>query len=627
MKDNKKKVILFFAIIIVAVIIVVLAIAFGKKDNFTLSGNNNVIASLNANSQAEVDNKIISDLQKNRYSLKDAKVYLDPYGNSPLSALIAFRSNKDTDVKVTIKGKNGNDIVTKYPVARDHYIPVYALYQDYKNTVEIELGTGEKQSFTIEVKKIENVPVATQVSSDVSALDNSIYFLTSPIAMSSFAVDAYGEVRWLTDETYYHNAHVLENGHILIGTNDVNDDALVTRIVEIDLLGRIYNEYYIDEGYLNDFFVKEDGNIIMASKKKGRNTFSEYIIEIDGKTGKIVKNWDVFETLKKIDPVFTNGITNDQYFYNSGIEYDAKNDSLLLTYWGGEFVINLSYKDGSIKWIFADPKNLTSAFNSVLLKGAEGFVYPKSMHSASLDGNTLRVFDNGYSTIKNNPNSANLVGAYSSANTYRISGNNIELVSSIDEDKKLFSYALADYKKLANNSELVLFGRELKDADFSKGFDVNEYLKLASRIIEYKDGKKILDLEVDVATHMINKISLEGNRSFEFIAPNAYTSLLPSPKEDITPEIMKGIKNATESVNYKFGYSKNLIEHNVLFMSRDEAKLVLIDKNEAGAVYTLKTKEDQTTRRIVTDLAKGKYYVYILENGITYKTGSFIEIN
>ena len=622
MKDNKKKVILFFAIVVIAIVIVVLVLMFGKNDSVTPSGNVNIVASLNGGSQAEIDKTIKNDLEEKKYGLSGAKVYLNPYGSTPLSALIAFKSDKETDVTVTIKGKNGDDLTLSSEKAIYHYVPIYGLYANYENTVEVKLGTGEKQSFTIKTEGIEGMPKQTVRTANT---DGSIYFFTSPIAMTSFGIDGHGEVRWLIDEMYYHNIVELDNGHLLIGTDDINNDGLYTRLIEIDYLGRLYNEYVIEEGYLNDFFVKEDGNIIVASKKAGRKTYSDYIIEIDGKTGKIVKNWDVYKLLEDIDPVFTNGITRSEYFYNSGIEYDENSDSLLLTYWGGEFVINLSYKDGSVKWIFSNPENFTSAFNGVLLKGAEGFTYPKSMHSAKLDGDTLKVFDNGYSTNKNDANTANLVGSYSSANTYKISGKNISLESSIDEGKKLFSYALADYKVYDKN-ELVLFGRELAGLDMSKGGNINDYEHLYSRVIEKKDNETVLDMDVDWATHTVDKIKLDKSE-FNFNMPDAHTSLEPTKKEAVTNDIIKMIGKAENTVPYEFGYSKGMIEHDVLFMSDDEAKLVLVKENNDGAVYTLKVKGETTSRRIVTDLSKGKYFVYVLENGVMYKTDKFIEID
>ncbi|HBA37095.1 MAG TPA: hypothetical protein DCY94_00090 [Firmicutes bacterium] len=625
MKDNKRKVILFIALVLVAIVIVVLAIVFSKKETkYEHSASKNVVASLNANSQAEVDKLIREDLEENKHTLENAKIYIDPYGNSPLSALIAFKTDSKTSVKVTVKGRHGDDITSEHKEAEYHYIPVYGLYQDYENKVEITTGTGEKTTLRISIDKIEGLPSMKVNARTEEAYKDGIYLISSPISMSSFGIDSYGEIRWLPSERYYHDIEVLNNGHILIGGNEIADNSLASKIYEMDLLGRIYNEYEIAEGYLGDFYVKSNGNILVASKKENRATYSDYILEIDHDTGKIVKYWDIIEALRTIDPTYGNDLP-EGYFYNAGIEYEESSDTLLLTYWGGEFILNLGYSDNAVRWIFSDPKNFNTSFESVLLKGSEGFVYPKSMHSATLTNDTLRVFDNGYSTNIGEATISNLAGSHSSANTYKITGNTITLTTAIDEDKSLFSYALADYR-IDGNRETILFGRELKNVDYSKNVNINEWSPLTTRLIENVSGKKVLDIEIDQATQFVEAIDLTKNVNFDFETAGAFTTLKPSLKEDLTVELKNQIKSATEKVDYNFGYSKNYIEHDIAFMYSDEAKLILINDKEEGTVYTLKVKDEKQSKKIVTDLSSGSYYVYILENGKMFKTDSKIEI-
>ena len=176
------------------------------------------------------------------------------------------------------------------------------------------------------------------------------------------------------------------------------------------------------------------------------------------------------------------------------INYNEKTDTLLLTYWGGEFVISLDYSDSSINWIFSNPANFSTEFASHLLTLSNGS-YPKAMHSAILDGNTLKVLDNGYSTNAKNEIISSLKGSYSSANTYEISGKNITLKNTLDEDKNNFSYALGDYEVLKSN-EIVLFGRELKNVDYSSDTNINHYADLSTKLVEYKDNKKLFEIDL-----------------------------------------------------------------------------------------------------------------------------------
>ena len=248
------------------------------------------------------------------------------------------------------------------------------------------------------------------------------------------------------------------------------------------------------------------------------------------------------------------------------------------------------------------------------------------MHSATLRNDVLKVFDNGYSTIKADTNMTNLIDAYSSANTYKINDKGIELVSSLNGDKKLFSYALADYTIVSENDEIILFGRELKGLDRSRSGNIDDYEHLYSKVIEKRGEEIVLDMDVDWATGTVDK-TIFGNCEFNFKLPGAFTTMEPAKKESVTGEILSMINKSEASVPYEFGYSKGVIEHNVLFMSDDEAKLILLNEEKEGAVYTLKEKGKTGKRKFATDLSKDKYFIYVLENGVMYKTDRFIEIN
>ncbi len=621
MKKNKT-IYIIIGLVLCLVVVGIILIATRDKD-FSFTGTNNIVSSLESQNQGETDDLIKKDLEENKYRLSNAKVFINPYKTSPLTALITFMTDSEVSVEVTVKGKNGNDLVTNYEKAKEHYIPVYGLYEDYNNTVIVRLSNGESNSITIKTEHINSANITANVSiADREKLQvGDLYFFTSPLSMNSYAYDNYGDLRWITSDYYYHDLVPLENGHFLVGNETMNEKFLVTEILEMDYLGRIYNKYTIDEGYLNDIYVKEDGNFLLASGLKSRETYSDYIIEVDRKTGKIIKSWDIRSILEEIDPNFMSNKSAD-YFYNSGIEYIEETDTLLLTYWGGEFVINLSYKNSEIRWIFSNPDNFSSAFKTYLLKKNGEYDYPKGMHSATLDGKILKVFDNGWSTNEGEYNYSLLKGSYSSANTYEIIDRSIELKTSLDEGKKYFSYALGDYKTLSNNRELISFSRTL--VDINDGDAINDHRNLKTVLVEKLDGNTVLEFSLDNASYKVSKVAMNASCGFSFDALHKYTSLTPTEGVVLTDAIKNKIKDA-ELRNYEFGYSNNIIESNVAYMLFEEAKLILIDDDMNGAMYTLKEK-DAPTQRIIPDLDSGKYYIYVLENGTIYKTDNYIEI-
>ena len=622
--ENKKNYILIGVLIVVIVGALLVKYFSDRTYNNILTGDTVIGQSLSSKEQAEVDNYLKDELVKNKYTLDRAKVYVNPYNANPLSAMIMFYTDDSTEVSVTVKGKNSDDFTINYGKSNYHYIPVYGLYGDYDNTVVVTLGDKTTKEFRIKTDKIDMPSVTTKSGNITSAGD--LYLLTSPISMNSFGLDGYGNVRWMLNDTYYHNIKVLDNGHLLIGIDTDSTSGLPTVIREIDYLGRIYNEYTIDSGYLNDFFVKSNGNIIVTSKSADRITISDLVLEIDKNTGKIVKQIDVYKLFESIDKAFTDGIERDDYFYNSGIEYYEDTDTLLLTYWGGEMVVSIDYSDSKINWIFTNPENLPSTFDSYLLKGDDGFVYPKAMHQAKLSGDTLKVLDNGYSTIKNETDLSNLKGSYSSVNTYTITDKKIALTNSYNDNKKYFSYALGDLKTVGNGKDIILFGRELDGVDYSKGGSIHEYGNLSSVLLEVTNNKETLNLRIKGAYYSVTKVNLNGDVSFDFTTVKGYTTLEASPKEDITSDVISKIASASDEISLDFGYSDNIVTNNALFMDIDEAKMILINDSSDGAVYTIKEKDKSKVDKTVIDLKAGKYYIFIVENGTAYKTNKYIEV-
>ena len=622
--ENKKNYILIGVLIVVIVGALLVKYFSDRTYNNILTGDTVIGQSLSSKEQAEVDNYLKDELVKNKYTLDRAKVYVNPYNANPLSAMIIFYTDKSLEVSVTVKGKNNDDFTINYGKSNYHYIPVYGLYGDYDNTVVVTLGDKTTKEFKIKIDKVE-VPSVTTKSGNVTT-PGDLYLLTSPISMNSFGLDGYGNVRWMLSDTYYHNIKVLDNGHLLIGIDTDSTSGLPTVIREIDYLGRIYNEYTIDSGYLNDFFVKSNGNIIVTSKNADRITISDLVLEIDKNTGKIVKQIDVYKLFESIDKSFTDGIERDDYFYNSGIEYYEDTDTLLLTYWGGEMVVSIDYSDSKINWIFTNPDNLPSSFDSYLLKGDDGFVYPKAMHQAKLSGDTLKVLDNGYSTIKNETDLSNLKGSYSSVNTYTITDKKIALTNSYNDNKKYFSYALGDLKTVGNGKDIILFGRELDGVDYSKGGSIHEYGNLSSVLLEVTNNKETLNLRIKGAYYSVTKVNLNGDVSFDFTTVKGYTTLEASPKEDITSDVISKIASASDEISLDFGYSDNIVTNNALFMDIDEAKMILINDSSDGAVYTIKEKDKSKVDKTVIDLKAGKYYIFIVENDIAYKTNKYIEV-
>ena len=118
------------------------------------------------------------------------------------------------------------------------------------------------------------------------------------------AYDINGDVRWYLTTTALWENTKLSNGHLLISTERLlSPPYYMTGLYEIDLLGKIYAEYSLPGGYHHDYFELQNGNLIVASNNfnQQNHTVEDYIVEIDRKTGEVVKKIDLQKILKKDD--------------------------------------------------------------------------------------------------------------------------------------------------------------------------------------------------------------------------------------------------------------------------------------------------------------------------------------
>ncbi len=90
-------------------------------------------------------------MKKERIHLDEPYVILNPYRNSPLSALIAFSTDEEVSVTLTVPGPDEHSTFTQqFESSNTHLIPVYGLYADTLNQITLSLSDG--QTKTIEIQ-------------------------------------------------------------------------------------------------------------------------------------------------------------------------------------------------------------------------------------------------------------------------------------------------------------------------------------------------------------------------------------------------------------------------------------------------------------------------------------------
>ena len=265
----------------------------------------------------------ILEIQKNKevyfngygYRIDNPNIIINPYGNSPLTALVMFETSDYSEVEVSILSKDGNsDINYTFGKNKHHIIPIYGLYADYDNKVIIR-SEGKENTLSIKTDPLPEDFNNTQGEADNFKFYNGNY---------PYAVDINNEVRWYLNSNYYGNITVLDNANIIIGSDKYTEDGNTISLYQMNLLGKVYNEYIMEEGYMGYNTIYDDSLLVLSDKVK----------KIDMQTGKLISNVidnDDYDYLGSNDEDIILGKENTYYKVDEGnteeVEYSPSNDN------------------------------------------------------------------------------------------------------------------------------------------------------------------------------------------------------------------------------------------------------------------------------------------------------------
>ena len=198
--------------------------------------------------QAESENAFLEEFRQGNFTIHNPLVKLNPYLLTPLTAVVMFKTPIRTEATITVVGKEpAGNITHTFPAAKEHILPIYGLYADYENTVEIVLASGEKATVKIQTEPLlEGVPQSTYINTTAEYLGKNIVFLTAAMRAMPVGYDYKGDIRWYANVNFAFDLKRLENGHILIGTERlVKMPYFTTGLYEMAFSGKVFKEYVI----------------------------------------------------------------------------------------------------------------------------------------------------------------------------------------------------------------------------------------------------------------------------------------------------------------------------------------------------------------------------------------------
>ena len=651
MKNKKMWVWIILVVVILAIIL------------FILLNNNNQ----NVDEVAISESLITSQYNKEKdfktegYTIDNPNVILNPYGNSPLTALILFETNEEVSPTVTIVGKDENTTFTHtFNASQEHLLSIYGLYADYNNEVIIEYEVdGETISKTVNIQT-EELPddfiLPTMVEADKENLDNQLYFFTPSSSGYTCAYDINGDVRWYLTNYALWKIDRLENGHLLVSTERlVNPPYYMTGLYEMDLLGKIYVEYSLPGGYHHDYYEMENGNLLIASDdfNNAKGTVEDYIVELDRETGEIVKTFDLKNVLNMSDGKSENW-TDYDWFHNNSVWYDENTNSITLSGRHQDAVINIDYETGELNWIIGDPTNWSEEYQKYFFTPiGDDFEWQWSQHAAMItpEGYVF-ILDNGNNKSKIKEEYVPASESYTRGVMYKIDTDNMTIEQIWQYGKErgsdYYSPYISDVDYLDANHYIVHSG----GIAYKDGEVLNQPAGLAgadelkSITTELLNDEIIFEIELPTNNYRVEKMDLYVDNEQLVLGQAKKSGSLGETESKQSLSLILNAKNPDEEYN----------NHNITFTKEDDRLVIngtfkrgtdveiILAKNMMVNTYDWRiskkpytalcvdifTEEENenglnTNKYINSEGLSGKYSIYVKIDGTLYNTLKSVE--
>jgi len=384
--------------------------------------------------QSESEEKFLAELRSGNYTLENPLVVENPYLINQLAAVICFNTDEETTAQITVKGKAvEGDLTHTFAAAKEHVLPIYGLYDNYENTVVITLGNGKTSQVKLKIEQLDvNKAHYCRTTPEYFGKDLMIISTTTPLVDSAKTVgfDYAGDLRWVITNKQSWDIKKLANGRLLYTAYRTMQKPYYTvGLMEMDFSGKIYKEYRLPGGYHHDAIELENGNILAASDNDFNESVEDYVVEIDRKTGEVVKSWDLLNMLPR-ESGNAGDWNHHDWFHNNSVWYDKATNSITMSGRHKDAIINFDYDTAKLNWIIGDPEGWGEEWQKYFFKNVTkgDFDWQYEQHAARiLPNGDVFVFDNGTYRSKNEATRVSPDDNFSRGVIYRIDTDKMEI--------------------------------------------------------------------------------------------------------------------------------------------------------------------------------------------------------
>lgn len=352
-----------------------------------------------------VDAAIEKLLDEKTYSMQKPLAVIDPYCFAPLTALLVFNTEKECRIRIRVC--DSCEYQFESSLGTRHRIPVMYLRAGMKNKIRMEVLENTEIIFS-RVIVLRTCPLPEMLENMITVTKHQeksaspLTFVYGGDTKFPYAFDESGEIRfYLSKRPKPYGLFPLADGRFLFLVKNIYNPSFSNPhsvlAYEMDFLGRVYQEYYVPDGIHHDACEITPGGNILTLSSSMKQYVEDAIIELDRKTGQVVKKF-CLEAVLSEHPYF-------DYFdwaHINTISYLEKEHAVLICARNLHSVIKIDWNTSELLWIFCDNTFWENTpYASKVLTAAEQTPFFYQAHAAYFlpdenDGpkRKLIIFDN-----------------------------------------------------------------------------------------------------------------------------------------------------------------------------------------------------------------------------------------
>jgi len=277
--------------------------------------------------QAQIDEMMLAELNSGAYGFESPLVIVDPYGQSPLTALALCTSEEPLNITVHVPGvtKLADVDFTFDGYNTSHMIPIYGLYPGALNKVRLTALAKNDATQSV-ILEVQTDPPPPEFAKNILIADLVKPGRYQPGFNYTFwpmksAFDVNGEYRWYFNDFSALQVATIYNYHgnivLMKGTTQEGD----LLIFEINTLGKIMSVCYSPYGSHHYAAAIDNGNLLVTGSCG--ETIEDFLYEVDMETGEIVNMLDLKRILQRTRTAGSPEYSTNDWFHNNAVIYDG----------------------------------------------------------------------------------------------------------------------------------------------------------------------------------------------------------------------------------------------------------------------------------------------------------------